>query len=173
VLVAKSAPVNRPGSERCLMIQRQRLITRLQDRIEAGVRVLECFISEAASAMVRADNQGSRRTAADPVGGNAREFPVRLELQRDILAYLRVAGIAADNQDRLLFRSTPGKTKRPTDKPPPPKHVCRTVNRRLKCSGLPKRLSPHSFRVNVANRVMWRSFMAVRKLLKFGAARAT
>ena len=39
-------------------------------------------------------------------GGKSREIPVRLELQRDILAYLAAAGIGEDNKDQPLFRST-------------------------------------------------------------------
>jgi hypothetical protein len=35
---------------------------------------------------------------------------VRHESQRDILAYLEAAGIAAENKDRPLFRSTVRKT---------------------------------------------------------------
>ena len=47
-------------------------------------------------------------------GGKSREIPVRLELQRDILAYLEAAGIGADAKDRPLFRSTVRKTKQLT-----------------------------------------------------------
>jgi len=46
-----------------------------------------------------------------------------------------------------LFRLTLGKTKRLTHNPLTTKDVCRMVKRRLKDAGLPKRLSPHSFRV--------------------------
>ena len=44
-------------------------------------------------------------------GGISRDIPVRLELQRDVLAYLSAAGIGADVSDRPLFRSTVRKTK--------------------------------------------------------------
>jgi len=47
-------------------------------------------------------------------GGKSREIPVRLELQRDILAYLEAAGIGADAKDRPLFRSAVRKTKQLT-----------------------------------------------------------
>ena len=81
-------------------------------------------------------------------GGKSREIPVRLELQRDILAYLAAAGIAAENKDRPLFRSTVRRTKQLTGNALTTKDICKLVKRRLKDAGLPKRLSPHSFRVS-------------------------
>ena len=80
-------------------------------------------------------------------GGKSREIPVRHDLEGLIRAYLDAAGIAAENKDRPLFRSTQGKTKRLTGNPLTTKDVCRMVKRRLKDAGLPERLSPHSFRV--------------------------
>jgi integrase/recombinase XerD len=81
-------------------------------------------------------------------GGKSREIPVRLELQRDILAYLAAAGIGAENKDRPLFRSTVRRTKQLTGNALTTKDICKLVKRRLKDAGLPKRLSPHSFRVS-------------------------
>ena len=80
-------------------------------------------------------------------GGKSREIPVRLELQRDILAYLKAAGIEEDGKDKPLFRSAVGRTKTLTEKPLTTERICELVKRRLKDAGLPKRLSPHSFRV--------------------------
>ncbi len=80
-------------------------------------------------------------------GGKSREIPVRLELQRDILAYLDAAGIGGDAKDRPLFRSAVRKTKQLTGNSLTSKGICELVKRRLKAAGLPKRLSPHSFRV--------------------------
>jgi integrase/recombinase XerD len=80
-------------------------------------------------------------------GGKSREIPVRLELQRDILAYLDAAGIRAENKDRPLFRSTVRKTKQLTANALSSKAICEMVKRRLKAAKLPERLSPHSFRV--------------------------
>ena len=80
-------------------------------------------------------------------GGNSREIPVRLELQRDILAYLAAADIAEDNKDRPLFRSVVRRTKLLTGNAPTTKDICELFKRRLKDAGLPTRLSPHSFRV--------------------------
>jgi site-specific recombinase XerD len=77
-------------------------------------------------------------------GGKSREIPVRLELQRDILAYLRAAGIAAHNKDRLLFRSTVRKL---SGNAMSSKRIGELVKRRLKDARLPSRLSPHRFRV--------------------------
>ena len=80
-------------------------------------------------------------------GGKSREIPVRLELQRDILAYLQAAGLAGEADDRPLFRSAVGRTKKLTEKPLTTERICELVKRRLKDAGLPKRISPHSFRV--------------------------
>jgi integrase/recombinase XerD len=80
-------------------------------------------------------------------GGKSREIPVRLELQRDILAYLSAAGIGGDAKDRPLFRSTVRKTKQLTANALSSKTICEMVKRRLKAAKLPERLSPHSFRV--------------------------
>ena len=64
-------------------------------------------------------------------GGKSREIPVRLELQRDILAYLAAAGIADDAKDRPLFRSTVRKTKQLTGNALTSKAICELVKRRL------------------------------------------
>ena len=80
-------------------------------------------------------------------GGKSREISVRLELQRDILAYLKAAGIEEDGKDKPLFRSAIGRTKKLTENPLTTERICELVKRRLKDAGLPKRLSPHSFRV--------------------------
>jgi integrase/recombinase XerD len=81
-------------------------------------------------------------------GGKSREIPVRLELQRDMLAYLAGASIAEDNEDQPLFSSTVRRTKQLTGNGLTSKGICKLVKRRLKDAGLPKRLSPHSFRVS-------------------------
>ena len=59
-----------------------------------------------------------------------------------------LAGIAGENKDRPLFRSTVRKTKRLTGNPMTSKSICELVKRRLKDAKLPNRLSPHSFRVS-------------------------
>jgi integrase/recombinase XerD len=81
-------------------------------------------------------------------GGKSREIPVRLDLQRCILAYVEAAGIAGDAKDRPLFRASDGKSrKRLSDRPLDSDRIGDLVKRRLKDAGLPSRLSPHSFRV--------------------------
>ncbi len=81
-------------------------------------------------------------------GGKSREIPVRLELQRAILAYVRAAEIEAGPKDSPLFRSAVRKTKQLTGNALTSKAICELVKRRLKDAGLPERLSPHSFRVS-------------------------
>jgi len=94
---------------------------------------------EAASESAVTYDPGSRRTAADPVGGNSRENPVRLELQRDILAYVEAAGIAGEAKDRPQLRATNGWTRKPTEKALRTERICERVKRRLKDAGLPCR----------------------------------
>jgi integrase/recombinase XerD len=80
-------------------------------------------------------------------GGKSREIPVRLELQRGLLAYLGAAGIGGDAKNQPLFRSTVRKTKQLTGNALTSKAICELVKRRPKAAKLPERLSPHSFRV--------------------------
>ncbi len=81
-------------------------------------------------------------------GGKSREIPVRHDLEGYIRAYLDAAGIAAENKDRPLFRSTRRRTGQLTGNAMTSKSICELVKRRLKDAGLPERLSPHSFRVS-------------------------
>jgi integrase/recombinase XerD len=80
-------------------------------------------------------------------GGKSREIPVRHDLEGFIRAYLDLAGIAEENKDRPLFRSVRRRTGQLTGNAMTSKAICELVKRRLKDAGLPKRLSPHSFRV--------------------------
>jgi len=88
-------------------------------------------------------------------GGNRREIPVRLELPRDILAYLEAACIGADAKDQPLFRSTVQKMKQLTGNALTSKASCELVKRRLKSAKLSEGLSPHSFRVTAITE-FWR-----------------
>jgi integrase/recombinase XerD len=80
-------------------------------------------------------------------GGTSLEIPVRLELQRDILACVGAAGVGGDAKERPLFRSTMRKTKQLTVNALTSKAICELVKRRLEAAKLPLRLSPRSFRV--------------------------
>lgn len=80
-------------------------------------------------------------------GGKEREIPVRHDLEQFILAYLHASGIADGEPTTPLFRSTVRKTKRLTASAMSASDMCRMVKRRLADASLPKRLSPHSFRV--------------------------
>lgn len=71
---------------------------------------------------------------------------MRHDLQRFILADVEAAGIASEPKDRPLFRASNGRSKKLTAGPLTGKRICELVKRRLKDAGLPKRLSPHSFR---------------------------
>jgi integrase/recombinase XerD len=80
-------------------------------------------------------------------GGKSREIPVRHDLEGFILAYVVAAGIAGDAKESPLFRASNGRSKKLSAAPLTSKRICELVKRRLKDAGLPKRLSPHSFRV--------------------------
>lgn len=80
-------------------------------------------------------------------GGKSREIPVRHDLERFIRAYLDAAGLAGEGKERPLFRAGDGRAKGLSGRGIDSRVVCDLVKRRLKDAGLPKRLSPHSFRV--------------------------
>jgi integrase/recombinase XerD len=81
-------------------------------------------------------------------GGKSREIPVRHDLERFILAYVKAAEPdARAHGDAALFRTAYRKTGKLTPNPLTGVDICRMVKRRLRAAGLPDRLSPHSFRV--------------------------
>ncbi|TWU58971.1 Tyrosine recombinase XerC [Rubripirellula tenax] len=80
-------------------------------------------------------------------GGKSREIPVRHDLQQFITDYLRVAGLCNACDKSPLFRTTIRRTKFLTDNAMTGNDMSRMVKRRMRNAGLPKRLSPHSFRV--------------------------
>ena len=102
-------------------------------------------------------------------GGKSREIPVRHDLEQFLREYIEAAEIT----EGRLFRTAYLKTKTLTKNAMTGIDICRMMKRRLKDAGLPGHFSPHSFRVNVANHVMWRPVMVVREFPKFGAACAT
>jgi integrase/recombinase XerD len=65
-------------------------------------------------------------------GGKSREIPMRLELQRDVLAYLEAASIGADAKDRPLFRSAVRMTKQLTGNALTSKGIWELVKRQLR-----------------------------------------
>jgi integrase/recombinase XerD len=96
-------------------------------------------------------------------GGKSREIPVRHDLQKLLLAYIHAAGIT----DGPLFRTAAGKTKTLTKDPMTGIDICRMMKRRLKAAHLSSDFSPHSFRVYVANIVMWRRAVGLRSSRAF------
>ena len=81
-------------------------------------------------------------------GGKSREIPVRHDLQKLLLDYLKAADPEGKAPgDTPLFRSAFRSTGRLTANAITGLDICRMVKRRLKDAGLPSRLSPHSFRV--------------------------
>ena len=89
-------------------------------------------------------------------GGKSREIPVRHDLQQFLFDYLDAGGLRDAEPASGLFRTTVRKSRQLTDRGMTPHDISRMVKRRIRDAGLPKRLSPHSFRVYVAAVVMWR-----------------
>ena len=79
-------------------------------------------------------------------GGKSREIPCRHDLARMLREYAE-ASEAGETGDARLFRTADGRTGRLTGNPAAAGDLARMVKRRMRDAGLPKRLSPHSFRV--------------------------
>jgi site-specific recombinase XerD len=80
-------------------------------------------------------------------GTKSREIPVRHDLRGFIAEYLDATGIRYADKSAPLFRTTVRRTGRLTMFAMTPGDIARMVKRRLRDTGLPDRLSPHSFRV--------------------------
>lgn len=81
-------------------------------------------------------------------GGKSREIPVRHDLQTLLFEYLHAADqILGVSDDRAMFTTTVRRTKKLTLRAMTANDMSRMIKRRMLGAGLPKRLSPHSFRV--------------------------
>ena len=81
-------------------------------------------------------------------GGKSREIPCRHDLARMLREYAGASEVGEADEARL-FRTADGRTGRLTGKPAAAGDLARMVKRRMRDAGLPRRLSPHSFRVAV------------------------
>ena len=95
------------------------------------------------------DNGNHRSLQFAEKGGKSREIPVRHDLDEWIAAYLEGAGLGEAPQASPLFRAGQRRSSPLTDRAMSPLAVQLMLKRRLKAAGLPKILSPHSFRVLV------------------------
>lgn len=80
-------------------------------------------------------------------GGKSREIPVRHDLERYLFEYFEAAKIEPAYSAAPLFRTSVRRTGVLTANPMTGGDMCRMVKRRLRAAGLPRHLSPHSFRV--------------------------
>ena len=80
-------------------------------------------------------------------GGKSREIPVRHDLQAYLLEYLLAAGRFSGEKRAPLFLSASGRSKNLTANRMTAGDMGRMVKRAMRDSGLPGRLSPHSFRI--------------------------
>jgi integrase/recombinase XerD len=89
-------------------------------------------------------------------GGKVREIPLRHDLLEFLQTYLDLSGVRDAEATSPLFRSSVRRTRRLTQNRMTADDMARMLKRRLREAGLSDRLSPHSLRVYVACRVMWR-----------------
>ena len=95
------------------------------------------------------DNGNHRSLQFSEKGGKAREIPVRHDLDEWIAAFLDGAGLGEAPQASPLFRAGQRRSSPLTERAMSPHAVQLMLKRRLAAAGLPKILSPHSFRVLV------------------------
>ena len=95
------------------------------------------------------DNGNHRSLQFAEKGGKVREIPVRHDLDEWIAAYLQGAGLEDAPQASPLYRAGQRRSSPLTDRAMSPLAVQQMLKRRLRAAGLPKILSPHSFRVLV------------------------
>jgi|ERR1019366_8101079 site-specific recombinase XerD len=79
--------------------------------------------------------------------GRLLDIPVRQGLLKILHAYLDGAALRDASAETPLFRSADGRTQTLTEKPFHANDICKMMKRRLRDSGLPPHLSPHSIRV--------------------------
>ena len=95
-------------------------------------------------------DHGNHRTLQfSEKGGKSREIPVRHDLDEWIAAYLEGGGLTDAPQASPLYRAGQRRGSPLTDRAMSPLAVQLMLKRRLQAAGLPKILSPHSFRVLV------------------------
>lgn len=82
-------------------------------------------------------------------GGKSREIPVRHDLDEWVAAYLEGCGLTDAPKASPLFRAGQRRSSPLTERAMSPLAIQLMLKRRLKASGLPEILSPHSFRVLV------------------------
>ena len=95
------------------------------------------------------DNGNHRSLQFAEKGGKVREIPVRHDLDEWISAYLEGAGLEDAPQASPLYRAGQRRASPLTDRAMSPLAIQLMLKRRLRAAGLPKILSPHSFRVLV------------------------
>ena len=106
-------------------------------------------------------------------GGKHRSIPVRHDLQVLLTEYVGIAELCP--RDFPMFRSAISRTRRLSNRQMTAIDICRMVKRRLKAAGLPKSLSPHSFRSCAATDLLMQGVAMedVQYLLGHSDARVT
>jgi integrase/recombinase XerD len=79
--------------------------------------------------------------------GKSREIPMRHDLEDPVVAYVSAARIGGAAKHTPLFRTPNGRTRTLSGAAMTSKRIRDLVKRRLKVTGLPSKLSLHSFRV--------------------------
>ena len=123
----------------------------LRDRAIIGILIYTAARRGAVSKLTRGDFYYAAEQWVlrfQEKGGKTREIPVRHDLQAFITDYIDQLGHTGD--EAPLFPTAYRKTKTLTKNPMSGDDIGHMVKRRIKDAGLPKNLSPHSFRATTA-----------------------
>lgn len=144
----KTPEIGVKRAERLLSSVDTSTVVGLRDRAAIGVMIYTTSRVGAVAKLRRRDlyhNGEQWMLRFNEKGGKSREIPVRHDLEQFLFDYLDVAGVVSDNSP--LFLSAIRRTGQLTANGMTAHDLRRMVKRRLKDVGLPKNLSPHSFRV--------------------------
>ncbi len=150
VVEGKTPEITVPQARALLASIDTATVVGLRDRAVTGVLIYTAARVGAIARLALRDlrHDGSQWSLRfDEKGGKVREIPVRHDLERFLFAYTQAAGMVPSASPDSLFRSAVRKTKTLTARPMSAGDMCRMVKRRLRDAGLPRHLSPHSFRV--------------------------
>lgn len=150
VIEGKTPEITVPQARQLLRSIDTSNVVGLRDRAIIGILIYTAARRGAVAKLRRADfydlgDQYCLRFTEK--GGKSREIPVRHDLRLFIFEYLTAGGMEYSDGSSPLFRTAIRRTRKLTMAGMTPGDIGRMVKRRIRDSGLPERLSPHSFRV--------------------------
>ena len=144
----KTPEIGVKRAERLLSSINTATVVGLRDQAAIGIMIYTASRVGAVAKLRRRDlyhNGEQWMLRFNEKGGKSREIPVRHDLEQFLFDYLEAAGVIDDNSP--LFLSAMRRTGQLTANGMTAHDLRRMVKRRMKDAGLPKNLSPHSFRV--------------------------